>query len=64
MTDRICDTCQHYNNPESKYECQYWGDCCSENTCSEWREGFHTHNLLFRIVRLENALCYGEKHEN
>ena len=56
MTPKCCGTCHFYNDPVSDYECQYWENCTKENTCSEWKEGYHTHNLRFRIVLLENEL--------
>ena len=58
MTDQCCDTCGHYNNPDSDYECQWWEECCPENTCSKWVEGFHNHNLRFRILSLEKELDF------
>jgi len=53
--DRVCSTCGHYLNPISKYECQYWEFCPPEHKCSEWIEGQETHNLLYRIRKLEEC---------
>lgn len=51
--DKICDTCGLYRDPGSVYECRYWETCVPGRTCSEWKEGSHPHNLLFRIKLLE-----------
>jgi hypothetical protein len=53
--DKVCDTCGYYNDPNSKYECQYWEGCVAESTCSEWIEGHHPHNILYRIRKLEES---------